>query len=359
MSGYILADLLGPTQPERPRFDETFWVDGAPEYTGVLVREEPSLDAETVGEVSNGETVRGLSETFSDGSGGEWREVRYGNLRGFVRDELLSTSAPEQQVAYDQTLYVDATPLDPDNDGANFRSGPSLDATIIQLIPNGEAVEAAEETVLSDNGDPFYPVRYGGREGYVLAAALTGEGSGATEERPAGRVQLSGAGQTVTEEFTLPSPISRVRFMHDGVSSFIVTVFGGEEGEDLLVNEIGSYEGTRPIFGEGPYYLEIQADGEWRATIEAVPTASGSVSRFEGNGDAVSDLFEPDRTGPVPYDVSHDGESNFVVYLLCAGGDELIQNEIGRVSGSIVVRFSDGPCIWEIQADGRWLLRPR
>lgn len=171
-------------------------------------------------------------------------------------------------------------------------------------------------------------------------------------------VTLSGRGQDVTRKFVAPGPVSIARFEHSGESNFIVTAYG-PEGEDLLVNEIGDYTGSRPLFGEGTYYFDVDADGPWSVTIEAAGRQQDAAAGISGRGDFVSGLFEPAEEGPAPYSFSHDGDSNFVVLLHCGGGSELVQNEIGRVDGSSMVNLSDGPCLWEVEADGSWSLGPR
>jgi len=167
-------------------------------------------------------------------------------------------------------------------------------------------------------------------------------------------VLLEGFGQTATEEVTPPGPISVATFTHNGSSNFIVEVFGGDS-EGLLINHIGPYQGSRPIFGADPIMFDIDADGAWTVRIEAIGTAS--TAAFSGQGDAASGLFEPPSDGP--WNVSHDGESNFAVWAHCAGGSDLVQNEIGAVAGSTVIQFGDGPCMWEVEADGNWSLQPR
>ncbi len=127
------------------------------------------------------------------------------------------------------------------------------------------------------------------------------------------------------------------------------------DGQELLVNEIGPYDGSRPLAARGPVILDIDADGAWSATIE--PISFGAMAPFAGRGDAVSGLFDPPASGP--WEIRHDGERNFIVMCHCAGGSDLIQNEIGPVEGSRVVRFGRGPCFWEVQADGNWSLAPR
>jgi len=165
---------------------------------------------------------------------------------------------------------------------------------------------------------------------------------------------LTGFGQTATEAVTPTCPICRATFTHDGVSNFIVHTFRGAE-EDYLINDIGVYQGSRPLFGEEPIVFDIDADGAWSIRIEWI--GAGGQPAFSGRGDAVSDLFDPPAVGP--WEFAHDGQSNFIVWYHCSGGSDGIQNEIGQVSASGVVAFEDGPCLWEVEADGNWSLTPR
>ncbi len=192
-------------------------------------------------------------------------------------------------------------------------------------------------------------------EGATEAPPITAEDeTEATTEPPPAPIILEGFGQAATEQVTPPASISIATFIHTGSSNFAVTVFGGDS-EGLLINEIGPYQGSRPIFGGDPIIFDIDADGAWSVRIESIGTTD-SVA-FAGSGDAVSGLFEPPPDGP--WEVSHDGESNFAVWLHCAGGTDLVQNEIGAVAGSTVVQFDEGPCMWEVEADGNWSLQPR
>lgn len=167
-------------------------------------------------------------------------------------------------------------------------------------------------------------------------------------------IVLEGFGQFATDPIVLPSAVSIATFTHDGSSNFVVTAFQGTE-RDLLVNEIGFYRGSRPLLGLTPVVLDIDADGPWTVTIEPIGLASSPA--FGGAGSSVSGLFDP--PGAAPWMIEHNGESNFVVWLHCASGSDLVQNEIGPVSGSTVVSFGAGPCFWEVEADGGWALNPR
>ncbi len=172
-------------------------------------------------------------------------------------------------------------------------------------------------------------------------------------------VKLSGTGKIVTDKFTPPSGVSRVTFDHQGQSNFIVRVFKENGDEDGLVNVIGNYHGQVLVFGSDPMYFEINADGPWTAVVEAVGRDNASAEQFAGHGDMVSQAFDPVKSGPVPYVLTHNGESNFIVHLYCVGGIDSVANEIGKFEGQVVVRFSDGPCIWEVKADGDWSIKPK
>ena len=167
-------------------------------------------------------------------------------------------------------------------------------------------------------------------------------------------IVLDGFGQFATKPISLPSAVSVATFTHNGSRNFIVTAFQGSD-QDLLVNAIGVYQGSRPILGLEPVVLDIDADGAWTVRIEPIGLATSPA--FGGSGDAVSGLFDPPSTGP--WTVEHNGQRNFVVWLHCASSSDLVQNEIGPVSGSTVISFGDGPCFWEIEADGGWALNPR
>jgi hypothetical protein len=169
-------------------------------------------------------------------------------------------------------------------------------------------------------------------------------------------VVLRGTGQTATEAITLPGPISRAAFTHNGVRNFAVHVFVGTR-QDLLINTIGSYEGTRPLRASEPIRLNIEADGAWTVTITAM-TCCAASGDFAGHGDAVSAQFNP--PGPVAWEfLNNNGTSNYAVWTRCVGSDALIQNRIGVFQGSSIVSFARGPCYWEVISDGDWTIKPR
>lgn len=172
-------------------------------------------------------------------------------------------------------------------------------------------------------------------------------------------VVIDGSGDTVTDAITPPSGLNRVFFAHDGQRNFIVKVYTPDGKEDLMVNRIGRYAGVRPLVAKAGTYFEIQADGEWSIRIEPMGVDLSAADGIEGFGDFVSGVFEPTKTGSVPYTFKHTGESNFIVQLVCSGGADYVQNKIGAVDGSAVARFNKGPCFWDVRADGDWIIKPK
>lgn len=139
---------------------------------------------------------------------------------------------------------------------------------------------------------------------------------------------------------------------HEGDSNFIVESLDAYGNSiDLLVNEIGWYEGEA-LFGFGwsskkAKSFEIQADGDWTITIKDVNKAPKFTS--SGYGPHVMKY----QGGLKRYRISHTGDSNFIVEEYCTNGyDDLVINEIGTYSGR--KQLSGGNCLISVQADGDW-----
>lgn len=75
--------------------------------------------------------------------------------------------------------------------------------------------------------------------------------------------QASGAGDAVLRYTRSGGAVAR--FTHDGESNFIVWAYRDDGRSDLLVNEIGSYDGSTAI--RGPAWLEVRADGNWTIDV--------------------------------------------------------------------------------------------
>ena len=177
--------------------------------------------------------------------------------------------------------------------------------------------------------------------------------------------KISGHGDGVVTHCTLKSGPNVFAISHTGTSNFIVRIFDDEGDRDTLINEIGDYRGSVLAFGGteysnqsiGPCTWEIRADGGW--TIETTPPADG---RTNGTGDDVTTCTL--ASGNNVFNVSHNGESNFIVGIYDQEGSrDTLVNEIGQYDGTVLVRAGDGvldlipgPCTIEINADGAWTI---
>ena len=168
-------------------------------------------------------------------------------------------------------------------------------------------------------------------------------------------VVLRGSGQTATDPITLPAAISIATFTNSGRSNFVVQVVRGTT-QKLLINEIGPYQGSRPLTGTDPLRLNIESDGAWSVTIAPIQCCASSGA-FAAKGDKASSQFTTPGTGTWAF--SHDGQANFVVILHCPSGDQLVQNRIGAFQGTTILIIPPGACYWEVEADGNWSLMPR
>jgi hypothetical protein len=176
-------------------------------------------------------------------------------------------------------------------------------------------------------------------------------------------IQISGTGKTATQLFTLQKGVSIFEITHTGgESNFAVTLMKSNgEWVDLLVNEIGEYSGKRAIGIEksGSYLLDIEADGNWTVNITQPRPTSGlkKPQTFTGKGDSVPQFLYFKKKGLVRFNMSHDGESNFAIWLMNGNGGlvYLLVNEIGSFSGSTAVRIpKKGVYLLDITADGNW-----
>jgi len=124
-------------------------------------------------------------------------------------------------------------------------------------------------------------------------------------------IALSGTGQEATSKFSLEKGLSIFRMTHDGDSNFGVWLLDGEgEKVDLLVNEIGAFDGSKAvgIKKQGDYILDISADGRWTITIEQPrPSSAPSVPKtLKGKGQQASEVFYLDK-GLARFEMTHDG----------------------------------------------------
>lgn len=185
-----------------------------------------------------------------------------------------------------------------------------------------------------------------------VPAASSDTSSGAVTFKP---LAFKGRGDKLVK-FKIPEDAAAVAVLtHAGSSNFVVTSVDGSGGmNDLLVNEIGRYKGTR-LFDADQHSaaLKIEADGAWTLAIKPITQArawnlSASAS---GTGDDVLRITGS-VDGLAASTIRHSGQSNFVVTAYSASGRDLLVNEIGKYSGE--VQIPSGLVLLEVEADGKW-----
>lgn len=106
--------------------------------------------------------------------------------------------------------------------------------------------------------------------------------------------------------------------------------------------------------GEPPFTFNIIANGNWNCVIDELKTTTDTS--FSGKGDSVTPIFSG-TTGA--YTFTHDGDSNFAVWVYTTDGRDLLINEIGEYSGTQIVEIPSGSnAFFEITANGSWSITP-
>jgi len=81
----------------------------------------------------------------------------------------------------------------------------------------------------------------------------------------------TGHGQEFSPFFTLGSGLTTFHMEHTGTSNFAIWLLDAQgDWVDLLVNEIGSFDGSKAIGIDAPgiHLLDIQASGDWEVSVE-------------------------------------------------------------------------------------------
>lgn len=81
-------------------------------------------------------------------------------------------------------------------------------------------------------------------------------------------VEESGSGSTWLGPFTAEG-VNEIHGSHNGERNFIVSGHDADGGWELMINEIGEYEGTGTFRADGgAFWVDIEADGDWTLEIE-------------------------------------------------------------------------------------------
>lgn len=201
---------------------------------------------------------------------------------------------------------------------------------------------------------PIWCSRCGYTEGETLGHEGIGKCTRCGDEIP---ITGSGSGDSVLSDIVLEDgEIYAMHMTHSGYGNFAVWMYDAYSDRDLLINEIGNYDGIVLLDGTSPLMLNIEAGGNW--TYEIYKLSKISQNSFSGKGDYVTGIFRISGGAQV-WHFEHSGNSNFAVWLYTADGRDLIINEIGAYDAEQIISTTGGHAFFVITADGEWKVSQR
>lgn len=157
--------------------------------------------------------------------------------------------------------------------------------------------------------------------------------------------EFSGSGNSVTDAFSAEGGLVVLDFQHDGSSNFQVKAVSSSGDEELLVNNIGSYDGEVALaLPSDDYRLDVTADGSWSADVTQPRFNANDVEDLPANADgehaAWLGPFEFEGGEEVTFEIQDDSQAG--VWLASHEGEkvDLLHNEIGPYEGSTLVTNS-------------------
>lgn len=177
-TGYILADFLKTVQENpQPAPDGAEKPDSGRTEAAVLVDtsvyQGESTETNVLANISKGESVVVLKQ------GGDWCQVRYGEVTGYVPAACLRIDGQSGGGApTDISLYARVTTL---SGSLNLRSRPKAGSTILTTIPRQTQIG------IISRGEPWSQVRYNGITGYVMTEFLTFEKENESDQPVSGQ----------------------------------------------------------------------------------------------------------------------------------------------------------------------------
>ncbi len=162
----------------------------------------------------------------------------------------------------------------------------------------------------------------------------------------------SGSGDKIISDILVGEGLYRVRLTHDGSKLFAVKSYDKNGNSELLTNVMGKYDGVAVLRREGPYSLEITADGNW--TYEVEPIKEATETKFSGNGDSVTDYCYVSSGG---WKITSESDGYFGVWLYTSEGRDLLINCDGRFDQNVMVTVPAGSYVYfAVSADGNWTI---
>lgn len=201
---------------------------------------------------SNGGTEDGSETDGTDNSSDD--EPDYGTLETY--EFAGSGDSVESGLDLEEGLIVIEATHDGESNFAVHLVGPDRDHLFVNEIGDyaGETAKSLEygEYGLSVEADGDWEIEVRQpivNRGYDLPA------------------EESGAGDTLIGPYEFDG-VHTLAATHDGKSNFAIHIYPETGRPDLVVNEIGAYEGESSVRFSEPAWVAIRADGEWTVAIE-------------------------------------------------------------------------------------------
>jgi hypothetical protein len=140
--------------------------------------------------------------------------------------------------------------------------------------------------------------------------------------------------------------------MHGSGNNIIWSRDGAGARNDLVVNEIGPYQGANLIdlspMDSLSRSLEITSRASWVVQVRPLASAQRFTGAVSGGGDDVLYYAGGRTVGRF----THTGSSNFIVQAVTSSDWDLLVNEIGSYDGRTPVDLA--PAFISVNADGGW-----
>ncbi len=182
-----------------------------------------------------------------------------------VEPDPISLSGSGQEATQTFRLEKGLSIFEMNNQGSN-------NFIIWLLDSNGNNVELLINEIGSFDSSTAVGIGIGGN--YLLDVKGNSWSVNIKQPRPSSAPSvpktITGNSHKATEFFTLDGGLTRFNLKYSGNDNFIVWLLDKDgNGIELLVNEIGSFDGSTAIgLNEGIYLLDVTGDGNWEINIE-------------------------------------------------------------------------------------------
>ncbi len=235
LTGVLASNLVWPAAAQQITID-TFPTDAIVRGENVWLRFDPAEATEILMYLERGDAITITGESVeADGD-------------VFFPVEVVDTG----EIGWIRDLFIDPGSI-----------GPAEDVTVDIAAPE-EPVDTQAARATRRTNRENRPNR---------AARNANRGQAQTQDEaaaPSDTFSFSGSAPTVTDPFTVSSGVLTVTATHEGDANFSVLAYSEDGYEDLLINEIGPFDGqtTLEVDPGTTLTLDVDANGPWEVVIE-------------------------------------------------------------------------------------------